>query len=62
MTISRLIAVVTGSAAVINSGETQGPFGGKRILSRTDPGAAWNGTAGSLPVAAVSAVTPGPRE
>jgi hypothetical protein len=40
MTISCLIAVVTGTWAVIDSGETQGPFARKMNLSRTDPGAA----------------------
>ena len=56
MTISCLITVVAGGRAMIDSGETQGPFGRKKILSRTGPGAAGNGTDGCLLVAAVSGV------
>jgi len=59
MTISCLIAVVTGSAAVINSGETQGPFGGKKNFIPNGPWPVRNGAAGCLLVAAVSAVADG---
>jgi hypothetical protein len=55
MTISGLIAVATGTGAVIDSGVPRVRSEEKRILSRTDRDAAGNGTDGRLLMAAASA-------
>jgi hypothetical protein len=62
MTISCLIAVVTGSGAVIDSGETQGPFGRKKNFIPNGPWRCQERNRRLPPVAAVSAVAAGTRE